>query len=232
MEKSRMFTRVTKTWNPVRGCRHACYMPKGCFAYQLATGRLKNSPRYKHGFEPRLWPDEFDKTFGRNHMIFVCDMADLFGDWVPAEWIEETLYIAGAVGYKNEFLFLTKNPKRYSGFIGLVPENATLGVTIETNRNIRSMGLTKAPEPIERYDWMKVLPWPKKFVAVEPIMDFDLEILVKMIKDIEPKAVAVGYDNWNCGLPEPELSKTMKLIEELEKFTEVWRKSLRERKEN
>jgi len=46
------------------------------------------------------YPYEFDPTFHRYkldepqhwkkpHTIFVCSMADLFGEWVPDEWIEQ-----------------------------------------------------------------------------------------------------------------------------------------------
>jgi len=202
-------------------------MPRGCWAYQLATGRLKHIERYKDGFAPAFIQKELHRNFGKNNLIFVADMGDLFGEWVPKDWILRIIERVWELHPSNQFLFLTKNPRRYSQFIPSLPDNVILGVTIETNRNIRSMGLTRAPEPIERFDWMRVLPWHHKFVAVEPIMDFDLGILLNWIELIEPEAVAVGYDNYNCGLPEPELSKTQKLIEELEKFTEVWRKTLR-----
>jgi hypothetical protein len=59
-------------------------------------------------------------------------------------------------------------------------------------------------------------------------MDFDLGILDKWLKDINPAVVYVGYDNYNNKLPEPSLAKTLQLIAELEKFTRVRRKTLRE----
>ena len=241
MTNSRMFPKV-KPWNVLKGCEHACYMPKGCWAYQLATGRLKGTERYKDGFAPRLIEKELKKTFGAKQCIFVAAMGDLFGEWVPSEWIIRVLDVIKSVGYRNKFLLLTKNPTRYHAYLHRFSENTILGVTIETNRNTRMMGLTRAPEPADRYEAMRSLRWkapapsftytpPNKFVSIEPIIDFDHDILVKWIKDIKPAAVAVGYDNWSCGLPEPELSKTMNLIEELEKFTEVWRKTLREKRD-
>jgi protein gp37 len=39
-------------------------------------------------------------------------MADLFGDWVPDEWIDEVFQTC-LVGPCHRYLFLTKNPKRY-----------------------------------------------------------------------------------------------------------------------
>lgn len=60
--------------------------------------------RYKLN-EPQKWKK------GRN--IFVCSMADLFGSWVPDSWIEEVFNTCGKAPQHN-YLFLTKNPVRYS----------------------------------------------------------------------------------------------------------------------
>lgn len=44
--------------------------------------------------------------------IFVCSMADLFGEWVPESWIERVFEACEAAPWHN-YLFLTKNPQRY-----------------------------------------------------------------------------------------------------------------------
>jgi len=62
-------------------------------------------------------------------------------------------------------------------------------------------------------------------VSIEPIMDFDLDDLVKEIESTRPIFVYVGYDNYNYGLPEPLLPKTKALITKLQRFTEVRTKS-------
>ena len=59
--------------------------------------------RYKLD-EPQHWKKP------RN--IFVCSMADLFGEWVPDEWIEQ-VFKACEAAPQHRYLFLTKNPKRY-----------------------------------------------------------------------------------------------------------------------
>lgn len=68
---------------------------------------------YPAGFEPTFHKyrlsDYIDKK-GRN--IFVCSMADLFGEWVPDEWIEE-VFKACEKAPQHNYIFLTKNPKRY-----------------------------------------------------------------------------------------------------------------------
>ena len=68
------------------------------------------------------YPFEFDPTFHRYKLdepqhwkkprnIFVCSMADLFGEWVPDEWIAE-VFRACEAAPQHRYLFLTKNPAR------------------------------------------------------------------------------------------------------------------------
>ena len=56
--------------------------------------------------------------------IFVCSMADLFGKWVPDEWIEAVINACIAAP-QHRYLFLSKNPARYMHLIanGIIPEN-------------------------------------------------------------------------------------------------------------
>jgi hypothetical protein len=77
---------------------------------------------------------------------------------------------------------------------------------------------------------MSLLNHPRKFVSIEPVMDFDLTGFVSELKAIKPEMVAVGYNNYpeKCFLPEPELEKTQALIDRLRPFTKVITKTLRE----
>ena len=58
--------------------------------------------RYKLG-EPKRWK--------KPRTIFVCSMADLFGEWVPDEWIKQ-VFEACEAAPQHRYLFLTKNPAR------------------------------------------------------------------------------------------------------------------------
>ena len=215
-----MFDVITRTWNPVIGCLHNCTY---CWARNLAETRLTHMEKYKDGFKPKLAEYELKKTFHKQY-VFACDMGDLFGDWVPKEWV---LKVLDAVrnSPSSYFLFLTKNPKRYLEFLEAFPENLVLGATIETNREYK---VSNAPSVAERYNCMINLPYKRKMVSIEPIMDFDPEILLSWIKNVSPVAVHVGYANHNQHLPEPKLSKTLELIAELRCFTKVKILRLRE----
>ena len=58
-------------------------------------------------------------------------------------------------------------------------------------------------------------------ITIEPIMDIDMDVFVKWIKDIKPEFVNIGADSKGHKLPEPDAFKIGKLITELEKFTKV-----------
>ena len=69
---------------------------------------------YPWGFQPTLHGDKLDEPsrWTKPRTIFVCSMADLFGEWVPDEWIAK-VFAACEKAPQHRYLFLTKNPQRY-----------------------------------------------------------------------------------------------------------------------
>ncbi len=121
---TKMFKSVSETWNVVTGCRHACVY---CYARTLAEGRLKHLKRYKDGFQAvKFHAGELARKFKPGSLVFVVDMGDLFGSWVPGEWIGAVIQHVWQFP-DTDFLFLTKNPWRYHRFT--FPPNAILGPT-------------------------------------------------------------------------------------------------------
>lgn len=202
---TKMFNMVTEIWNPVTCCLHNC---KYCWARKLAETRLKNSRRYSNRFKPRLNREEFRRKFNGG-IIFVSDMGDLFGSFIPDEWIEAVLNHVRK--YKNTtFLFLTKNPERYRDFEFL--ENSILGATIETDKD-EIYNVSDAPKPSKRIKAMIELDWDAKFVSIESILDFSPKFW-KKIEKINPFMIYIGY-NYNSKLSEPSPDKTLSLIKKL-----------------
>ncbi len=165
------------TWNPVTGCRHGC---KYCYARRIAARFGKEVPDYSgypdsHGgihmvdnkFDSNPYPFLFEPTFHayrldepyqrRGQNIFVCSMADLFGEWVPDEWIEEVMK-ACLLSPQHRYLFLTKNPGRYMRLAeaGKLPErdNFWYGSSV--------------PTPDATFWWSD---HHNTFVSIEPMME-------------------------------------------------------------
>jgi protein gp37 len=128
------------TWNPVTGCNHGCPY---CYARVIATkGPAANA--FPNGFAPTLCSNRLKAphrmkvpadaaTDSRWRNVFVCSMADLFGRWVPAEWIEAVLREMAEAPQWN-FLCLTKFPKRMAEFA--IPENVWMGTTVDLQARV------------------------------------------------------------------------------------------------
>lgn len=125
------------SWNPVTGCKHDCPY---CYARDIAN-RF-----YDQKFEPAFLPDRliapqntripanaYQDVGYKN--VFACSMADLFGRWVPTEWIEAVLDAVRAAPDWN-FLFLTKFPIRLSEFE--FPDNAWVGTTVDCQIRVKN----------------------------------------------------------------------------------------------
>ena len=229
--KSRMFHLVTRTWNPITGCLHGCLY---CWSRKLVEERLKyRTKKYREGFKPKFHVEELKKSFRPNEFVFVSDMGDAFGWWVPDEWILRVLEHIMKFP-KTTFLLLTKNPKRYIHYMDIFKkaDNIILGCTIETNdvELYTSNNISQAPTPDKRISIMRYLSMRgfKTMISIEPILDFKLDSFVSSIKGINPMFVYVGYDNYNNRLPEPPLNKTLKLIRRLrEEGILVYKKTVR-----
>lgn len=78
--------------------------------YDYDNGR--NAP-YPYDFDPTFHRYKLDEPqrWTKPRTIFVCSMADLFGDWVPDAWIQEVFQACENAPW-HRYLFLTKNPKR------------------------------------------------------------------------------------------------------------------------
>ena len=172
------------TWNPVTGCKHGC---EYCYAKRIAeryagsvsagsfdgrklveldeqplverkNGKVSGAP-FPVGFRPtlhkyRLWEPAHVK---KPQTIFVCSMADLFGEWVPDEWIAE-VFNACLLSPQHRYLFLTKNPGRYMKL-------AEAGVLPEENNFWYG---SSVPTPETTFWWSD---HHNTFVSIEPMLE-------------------------------------------------------------
>lgn len=209
------------TWNPLGGeCMHDCN-----YCYRNSWKKRSMNCKNKYSGRLRLWDSEF-KSLGDRNEIFVCSMTDLFASNVPDNYIRKIINHCNK--YDNFYLFQSKNPSRFLDYLDILPPKFILGTTIETNRNTN--GCSKAPNQIIRAESMaqirkKLDIHPDKYhqlmISIEPIMDFDLNPFVKMIRNISPNYVSIGADSKNNRLNEPVCDEINGLISSLKMFTQV-----------
>ena len=85
---------------------------EGLQAKKQKDGQIVPAP-YPFGFMPTLHKYRLDEPprIRKPQTVFVCSMADLFGDWVPDEWVR-AVFKACEAAPQHRYLFLTKNAAR------------------------------------------------------------------------------------------------------------------------
>jgi hypothetical protein len=177
-----------------------------------------------YNFKPHFHPERLCSPLPRtgNGFIFCCDMGDVA--LCRPEWMSRILERIRQLPDRT-FLIQSKNPSVFRSY--RFPDNVILATTIETNRDDLLEGISWAPLPSERYEAMLKLHHPRKIVTVEPVLEFDVEILERWVRRIGPEACYVGYDSKRNYLPEPELSKVEALMRKLRETTDVRAKTIR-----
>ena len=175
-----------RSWNPVTGCLHGC---PPCYARRTAKRfGLDSAPEFDHPIQGPCtmfvlgqpyrcadgrinpYPFGFSPTFHSYRLgdpqavkkpskVFVCSMADLFGEWVPDEWIKQVFEATNEAPWHN-YLYLTQNPDRYyqlgEGDEAIIPDGGASGW----------FGATVTSEDAGQKAWENaVCSW----VSIEPI---------------------------------------------------------------
>lgn len=200
------------TWNPVTGCHHdceycyarriaqrfggynlrgeittKCYLPRAELTEPLTitqkNGKTVQAP-YPFGFEPTLHRYRLDqpKKWHEPRNIFVCSMADLFGSWVPTNWLHEVIN-ACERSPQHRYMFLTKNPSRYIEYGVPTAKNMWYGTTVTREADI---------------DLLRHLPkWRNTFVSIEPLLEpLNLESLERY-GFVSPDWIIIGAESGN-----------------------------------
>lgn len=220
-QNGNMYAFVTHTSNPIKGlCPHEC-----SYCYMLAIFR-----HYHHDETLRLDEYELKVNYGKNKFIFLGTSTDMFANAVPTEWILQ-VYDKCLQYPENKYLFQSKNPSRVlepqliNHPLMQLKDRICFATTIESNRDYP---ISKAQSMTERADAMaqlQAMGFPV-MVTIEPIMDFDHEELVEMLRKIRPFQVNIGCNtNREVKLLEPTRDQIVALVQELRTFTNVELKS-------
>lgn len=206
-----MYEFCTHTHTHMGGeCPHAC---RYCSVQSMANHYPGLKAKYSGPL--RLIEKEFSVNYGKGKTLFVENCNDLFSAEVPDQFIARILAHCRHWP-ENTFVFQTKNPGRYLEWLSLMPNAFILGCTIETNRVIK--GISKAPDPVERARAMICLTGQRRFITIEPVLQFDVDILADWIRRINPEFCNIGADSKHHNLTEPPAEKVHALITKLTEY--------------
>ena len=216
---SNMYQLSAKQWSPFVGCEHECLYCIPSFQRQIKRFS-KGKCDLCYRFKPHMHRERLTQRLPRTRymqFIFTCSSGDVAfcGD----NDLFEILEVIENNKTKN-FLVQSKDPRKafLDRDIGF-PKNLILGTTIESNNDHRVKAISKAPPPIERFKAMVELAKLHQPVMLtcEPIMTFNLEVMLGWVEKINPCMVWIGYNSKpkSCQLNEPSLWETWKLATEL-----------------
>jgi len=211
-KKSNMYKLSASQWNPYAGCEHECIYCQSSFQRQLKRWAKKSCPRC-YDFVPHAHPERLGQSLPNTRymqFIFTCSSGDIA--FCDDRYLEKIIDVIRQRPNKT-FLIQSKDPQTFNRAV--FPKNVILGATVETNRDELAEAISKAPKPTQRYEDFLDVRHDLKMVTIEPVMDFDMNILVDWIENINPCMVWLGYDSGKNRLPEPELAKVQSLHWEL-----------------
>lgn len=211
--KNNMYSLSVKTWSPFVGCKFNCIYCKNSFQLQVKRFGKKHCKQC-YDFTPHYHPERLEQRLpptGYMQFIFTCSMGDI--SFCSTEYLERIVDRIRQEPNKT-FLIQSKNPKTFERIDW--PKNVILGTTIESNYIIPS--ISNAPDPFLRYKDLATIKHSYKMLTFEPIIDFDIDILLHQTQEINPCMVWLGYDTKKNNLPEPPLEKVKELHWELSKM--------------
>ena len=170
------------SWNPVTGCLHGCDY---CYARDIATSN-RFASAYPAGFTPLFHHERLDapantiiprkildsgdpKLIEEYKRVFVCSMADLYGRWVPDEWIEK-VHASMLRSPQWQYILLTKFPARYVGLE--LPDNAWVGTSVDEQKRVRIAQDAFGNLPQDK----KIIKWLSLEPLREPLQFDDLSM--------------------------------------------------------
>ena len=159
--------------------------------------------------------------FFKNKTLFIGSSTDVFGDWIPSEWIEEIFEELYKLDKSITIIFLTKNPKRLVEFQKYFRPNMIAGVTIETDLILEGYE-TKAPSVKER---LKVLQENKIhiniLISIEPILKFSKNFFKEILKfKTIPQWIILGFNTSKLQMEYPIKEEVLAFLQDIRNYNQ------------
>ncbi len=211
-KRKNMYKLSVCSWQPFVGCGFNCVYCTKSFKAQVK--RQKQNCQKCYDYIPHEHPERLEQPLpktGYMEFIFVCPFSDI--SFCETEYLQK---IVDRIRKEKDKTFLvhSKDPLIFNTVFW--PDNVILGTTIETD--VAYDNLSSAPTPLIRYSDFLTVEHSRKMVIIEPVVEFNLEILLFWIVQIKPVMVWLGYDTNKNNLPEPPLSEVKRLHWELSKL--------------
>jgi hypothetical protein len=200
----------TRGWNPFVGCRFDCAYCKASYKKLVEwNGRCLHCQQCQT-YEPHYHPERLGRL-SSERVIFVAENGDIsFCD--PAFTRKMIDVMKEDKKEDRVFILQSKNPAYFADILPL-PQNTVLMTTIETNRDYR---VSKAPLTSQRYHDFLQLDWHRKAVVMEPVLKFDLPVILDWATELQPVAIFIGFESKRkCSLEEPTTLQVQELHNEL-----------------
>ncbi len=156
-----------ESWNPVTGCVKISPGCKHCYAERFAE-RFRGTPGHPFatGFTPTLRPERLGQPhrWRTRRMVFVNSMSDLFGEFVPDDFIEKVFEVMRATP-QHTYQVLTKRAARMKAWVNRRPwvggcSNIWLGVSVEDQKY-----------GMPRIDLLRATRAAVRFLSIEPLLE-------------------------------------------------------------
>jgi hypothetical protein len=209
-KKVENYYKNTVSWNPFQGCGFNCVYCEQSFQRQ-AKRKFRKCLKC-HRFEPHAHSEMLNKV-PNDRAIAVCGNSDIA--FCNPKYMSRIIDVMKQDEKSGRIWFVqSKYPSYLKHYLRDFPKNTVLSTTLETNRDEGYDKVSKAPPPSVRYQMFRNLPYPRKIVAVEPIMEFDFDVFLDWILNIKPEAVYVGYETSRYEMPfsEPHMEKVLGFI--------------------
>lgn len=163
------------TINPIKGlCKSDCWY---CYAKKFYK-------RFNWNTEVRLDLSVFDTIPKDAKRVFVCSTHDIFGDWIPDEWILRIIEECGKKPHMT-FQILTKLPRNIDMRL---PNNVWIGASVCYLRDIQRISI------LTRCVVSPLFKNNIKFISFEPLLEsmWLLRQYLYKLKEFRPDWIIIG----------------------------------------
>lgn len=180
------------TWPVVTGCTHISEGCDNCYAAKLTSGRLKHLPAYaglaengRFNGKVRLLPERLDwpLRWRKPRKVFVSDMADLFHQDVPDEFIARVWAVMAACP-QHTFQVLTKRHARMRSLLNSEAHGERVSAELARLWGVARVAPLRGPLPnvwagvsVENQRWADIripallsTPAAVRFLSCEPLL--------------------------------------------------------------